>query len=55
MKMQKKLLPLCLDNKGCKAAIQSIDAVIDFLLADSNEPKKYKKCILLFRQLFVKL
>jgi hypothetical protein len=51
----KKLLPLCLDNERCKAAIQSIDTVVDFLFTDNNQPLKYKECILLFRQLFVKL
>jgi hypothetical protein len=52
---RKKLLPLCLDNKCCKAAIQSIDTVIEFLFTYNNQPKKYEECILLLCQLFVKL
>jgi hypothetical protein len=52
---KKKLLPLRLDNKCCKAAIQSIDTVIHFLFTDTNQPERYKECILLFRQLFIKL
>jgi hypothetical protein len=52
---EKKLLPLCLDNERCKAALDSIDTVIDFLFTNNNQPEEYKQCISLFRQLFVKL
>ena len=52
---EKKLLPLCLDNERCKAALHSVDIIIDFLFTDDNQPEKYKHCISLFRQLFVKL
>jgi hypothetical protein len=52
---EKKLLPLCLDNERCKSALAAIDTVIDFLFTVDNQPEKYKQCISLFRELFVKL